>query len=117
MAVRKFYDLVKFTDIIADTIPLAVALDISNRAKNIVRVDSGDLRGSISFKKVKKNESMVFTRSAHAAAQEWGLAVFGKPNYSYTPYLRPAAQDSSQQSNLSEIIRIASNAALQRSRI
>jgi len=84
---------------------------IERDAKSIVRVDKGRLKNSIStvWKDVPQRQPpsecepkdmirhrgselkvYVGTNVKYAAAQEYGLAQHGKPNYSYRPYIRPA---------------------------
>jgi hypothetical protein len=118
MPVKKNYNTGKFMDELAKIVTAAVAEDINNKAKSIVRVGTtGNLKGSINFEKNSDYEWTAYSQTEYAAAQEWGLAPFGKPNYSFTPYMRPASQDAIQPANLRKIYDGATPIALSRSRV
>jgi hypothetical protein len=95
---------------------LQTALALQGQAVALCQVDSGNLRGSIMVKlktedgvqridspdvasktddsdlsEPDENETaFVGSACVYAAAQEFGLADYNKPNYSFHPYLRPA---------------------------
>lgn len=62
---------------------------IPSTAKTLVRKDTAQLAQSIEGR-IKGNQQITGTNMVYAAAQEFGLASKGKPNYRFTPYLRPA---------------------------
>jgi|WetSurMetagenome_2_1015567.scaffolds.fasta_scaffold02423_11 hypothetical protein len=95
---------------------LQTALALQAQAVALCQVDSGNLRGSIMVKlktedgiqkidspdvgrktddsdltEPQENETAhVGSACVYAAAQEFGLEEFGKPNYQFHPYLRPS---------------------------
>lgn len=62
---------------------------IPSTARTLVRKDTAQLAQSIEGR-LKGNQQITGTNMVYAAAQEFGLAAKGKPNYRFTPYLRPA---------------------------
>lgn len=67
---------------------------VKRRAKQTVRVDTGELRNSIDYKIVRFGfGAQVGSDVKHAFFQEYGKAG----NYSYTPYLRPSFEAERQR--------------------
>jgi hypothetical protein len=52
----------------------------------------------------------------YAAAQEYGLAKYGKPNYTFTPYMRPAAASATTSDRMQMYAKDAENAARMKAR-
>ena len=63
------------------------AMLVERDAKQIVRVDTGALKNSISIKKIKLGRK-IGSSKIYASAQEFGRTDLS--GYGYTPYLRPA---------------------------
>lgn len=66
------------------------AMWIERDAKELVRVKTGRLKGSIGINKPKPLVRMIGSGVEYAAAQEFGRPDLGQ--YGYTPYLRPAGR-------------------------
>ncbi|MGB3512162.1 MAG: hypothetical protein WBA93_23575 [Microcoleaceae cyanobacterium] len=64
---------------------------MQTEAKLLVRKDTHNLEGSI-VKAVKDNKAIISTNEEYAPAQEFGLR--SKPNYGFTPYMRPALNNN-----------------------
>ena len=66
---------------------------VQSTAKTLVRVDTGNLRGSIT-KNVDSSSLIgtVSTNSEYALAQEFGRKDL--PKYGFTPYMRPGLNDN-----------------------
>lgn len=93
---------------LADIFAGIIAYNIASKARNIVRVGStGNLKNSITTERKSKGNYETYAQAAYAAAQEWGLAPFGKPNYSYTPYMIPALMQSITAGEKREALRQA----------
>lgn len=107
----------RYGKILADTMAQVVALSIASKARRNVRVDTGQLRASINTDRIGQGHYMTFAQTVYAAAQEFGLAPFGKANYSYTPYMRPAAMEASTNYELNTALQIAKAAALRGSSV
>jgi hypothetical protein len=91
-----------------------IAFEILGISDRLVAVKSGNLRAS--GKVEQEGLAWVVSYSTeYAAAQEFGLAPYGKPNYTFTPYMRPAAQRVSSPENLQRIALAASANAKRKS--
>jgi len=112
--VEIFLDLSKFGDILADNVTQRVAADVKNKARRNVRVDTGRLRNSIRVDGVGFAVYEVVTDTPHSLAQEFGRPDL--PNYGFTPYLRPAAQQAAKAENIAKIVAAATQVALSRSK-
>jgi phage gpG-like protein len=86
-------DMEKFAKLLAEGETEAAAIYAQRQAKALVRVDKGELRRSID-KEVRKDKAFIGSDLPYAAAQEYGIP--GK-KYGFTPYLRPAAQNTIAQ--------------------
>lgn len=117
MPVKKNINLTTFVTDYAEIMAAAAAEHIVNTAVRLVRVDQGTLKNSI--RKVKTTTGYVVETGslAYAAAQEYGLASFGKPNYRFTPYMRPAAVELKNASILKTIAERAMKAAILKNRV
>lgn len=93
MPVIKKLNMVKYTEELARLTVMMTGAEIRNEARKLVRLDSKTLRNSIRFDMLGRANGEVSANTPYAAAQEWGLAPFGKPNYGFTPYMRPAATE------------------------
>jgi hypothetical protein len=69
---------------------------IQQRAQTRVRKDTRNLMASIRI-----SGPYVFSDLPYARAQEYGLEAYGKPNYDYTEYMRPAVKDA--ESNIAQL--------------
>jgi hypothetical protein len=107
--------LTKYTTVYADKLAQRVNVAVRIFAKQFVAVgkgpDGGRLRNSIQSIKLGFGEYQTFAATPYAAAQEYGLAPYGKPNYTFTPYMRPAADKASSNANLTQYSNEASDAA------
>jgi len=117
MGVEIYIDTSRFAAIFANEMAFEVARQIEAFAQRRVAVDSGDLKGSITIVGIAPAEYIVFAQAPYALAQEYGLRAYGKPNYRYQPYMRPAAVQASTSNNISIAKEIALNRAIQGSKI
>lgn len=104
------FDFVKFLREFEDQLNHRAASHIVNKAVSFVRVDTGNLRNSITLDRVRNDLREVWTNEVYARVQEYGHPLY--PNYGFTPYMRPAARDARQ--NIVEIAREAAKEALRR---
>lgn len=112
MATYEIYiNMPGFMKSIAKQVTASIAIDARNRARNKVRIDTGALKNSINVEQIDEQSWEAFTNMVYAAAQEFGLAEFGKPGYGFTPYMRPAAMEASAPSNINKIVQNAVNKA------
>jgi hypothetical protein len=89
-------------NLLLKNLPLEVAEEVVKRtvekaatiAKQFVRVDLGNLRGSIT-PATSGLTGDVYSESDYSLAQEFGDP--SKSNYGFTPYLRPAATIAGSQ--------------------
>ena len=129
--VKIYLDLVKYNDVLTDTFARLLNTRVRIFAKKFVAVDSRDLQDSIrteglgkrnyqtvaggiegterpsKYKSAKKKKIRMI---AYALAQE-----FGRPdlaNYTFTPYMRPAAEQAVESGTLSEVLAEATDAAI-----
>ncbi len=111
---------------IAHNVAAAIAARVTNLAKATVRVSTestvpggphGTLRNMIQRVPVSKGHFMVIADTEYAAAQEWGLAKFGKPKYGFTPYMRPSAKEVTKPSVFNPIAKDAVKGAIEKNRI
>ena len=91
MGVKFNYNMAVYTREFGRLFVQGIGTEIRIEARKLVRVKSHDLQGSIRFDLISYSRGEVSANTPYAAAQEWGLAPFGKPNYGFTPYMRPAA--------------------------
>jgi len=116
MSVEILVDLSTYADTLDREVMEAVTLYTANAAKRLVAVDTGNLKGSIQTERINNTTMQVFSTSVYAAAQEYGLREFGKENYNFNPYLRPAAADATSTGTMRKLVAGASNNALKRSK-
>ena len=88
MSVKKHIDIINLVPNFEEQLVKNVTRRAQEVAQKIVRVDQGTLKNSIHV-----SDNVVYSDLPYARAQEYGLAEFGKPNYGFTPYMRPAAKD------------------------
>ena len=105
----------------AENISAAIASKVAKFAKETVRVDTRALQGTIKHRPVQSismggSQFMVVAETEYAAAQEWGLEDFGKPNYGFTPYMGVSAERVMDIPVLTPIVRDAFMGAIEKSR-
>ena len=113
-------DTAKFVRVLADTLAQGVATNIRILAKKFVAVDSRDLQNSIRVEGLGMNQYEVLAGGvlgvkndkmvAYALAQEFGRPDLDK--YTFTPYMRPAAQQAIQAEEINKVLKSAVDAAL-----
>lgn len=106
------FDFVRFTREFEDRIGWYTAVTARKIARQTVRVDTGTLRNSIQIDKVSAERHEVNANTEYAAAQEYGRPDL--PNYGYTPFMRPAAEEAIQ--DLPDNARKAADDAVRRAR-
>lgn len=112
--VEIFLDMAKYSEVLADNLAQRVSADVKNKARKNVSVDSGRLRNSIRVDRVAPALFDVITDTPYSLAQEFGRPDI--PAYTFTPYLRPAAQQAAEAGNLQKLVDLSSQVALKRSR-
>lgn len=87
------------------------AADTVNAARRHVRVDTGNLRNSISMDEPRYGRFDIYTDEVYAAAQEYGRPDL--PGYGFTPYMRPGLQDAidNAKRNAAQAAKIAARRA------
>jgi hypothetical protein len=119
------FNMVRFPDILAQTIGQAVGVEVRKLAKANVRKDSEDLEGSIRVDRLPDGSREVSANTEYAAVQEYGHPYYpsreappsvpksgpGGP-YTYNPYMRPAAKET--RDNMSDIVRKYTPAAVRK---
>jgi len=77
----------------------------------------GTLRNTIQSIKINNTgKYIVVAQTEYAWAQERGLAKFGKPNYTYTPYMGPAAKKVTDPAILNPLVKDAMKGAIEKQR-
>jgi hypothetical protein len=89
---------------------------IAREARSRVAVDTRNLQNSIKAITISKKRFSVIASTEYAAAQEWGLAKFGKPNYTFTPYMTPASKHVLEPRNLSIIVKEGYDGAVEKAK-
>ena len=110
--VEKFYDLGRLSKIFEGELTNSMAQTVENLAKNQVARDTGALQRSIRTIADNPTNYTVFSDLVYAAAQEYGLAPYGKPGYRPQPYMRPAAATATTGSNVKAIVNEAIQKAI-----
>ena len=105
----------------AENVSAGIASKVAKFAKETVRVDSRALQGSIKHRPVQSvsmggSHFLVVAETEYAAAQEYGLAPFVKPNYGYTPYMGVSADRVMDKSVFNPIVKDAYNGAIEKAR-
>lgn len=109
--VQILVDLSEYTTIYADKLAQGASTKVRNFAKRFVAKDTRELMGSIQVVKISQGQYIIFSKLPYAAAQEYGLAPYGLPQYRFTPYMRPAAAKATEPAELTKIAAEASDAA------
>jgi hypothetical protein len=101
------FDFQTYARVLNDKFAQLTAADTVNAAKRFVRVDTGNLRNSITFDSPQRGDYEVFTEEVYAMAQEFGRPDL--PNYGFTPYMRPGLQEalSKAEQNADQASKIA----------
>jgi len=89
------FDFAKFTREFADRIGWYTGVTVRAFARATVRVDTSTLRNSIQLDQVSEGVNEVSANTEYAAAQEYGRPDM--PNYGFTPYMRPAAEEGQRK--------------------
>lgn len=103
-------NLKKYGLAFADRLAQLAAAEAKNKAQEIVAKESTALVSSIKIIREHAAGYMVYSETEYAAAQEWGLPDV--PNYTFTPYMRPAASWAEQPAQMQKYITRAEEAAL-----
>jgi hypothetical protein len=114
MPVERKINLTNYASEIANELTLLVATEAVTEAKSRVRVDFGQLKGSITREQLSNAKYIIYSNVEHAAAQEYGIPEI--PNYGFTPYLRPGAQVAGSDKSISRNLKIAERIAVNRSK-
>ncbi|MCP3680336.1 MAG: hypothetical protein GY782_08845 [Gammaproteobacteria bacterium] len=117
MGVEIYINTARFIKILTNEVAFEVARQVESFAKRRVAVDSGDLKGTITIAGIMPGEYKVFSMSPYGLAQEYGLASFGKPNYRYQPYMRPAAAHAGAPGNINKAVNKAVRRAISGSKV
>lgn len=100
---------------IAKVLCAAVAQDARNNASSIATKGvTGLLKASIQVQRINDFHYVVGSNLDYALAQEYGLAPYGKSNYTFNPYMRPAARIA--ESNIPALAKAAELSARRRAR-
>jgi hypothetical protein len=127
--VKMYIDLVKYNDILTDKFAMILNTRVRKFAKKFVAVDSRDLQDSIRTEGLGKSNYQTvaggvmgtdrpskYRKNKKARLIAYALAQeFGRPdltNYTFTSYMRPAAQQAVESGVLSEVLAEAEDAAL-----
>jgi hypothetical protein len=86
------FDFKKYAQVLNDKFAQLLAAETTNAAKRFVRVDTGNLRNSITFDSPQRGEYEVFTEEVYALAQERGRPDL--KGYGFTPYMRPGLKEA-----------------------
>jgi hypothetical protein len=113
--IQVFYNLEKFTGILADVFSQRVAAGVTNYARKFVRKDTTNLTNQIRTVPVGPGEYVSEVEETYALAQEYGRTDL--PRYGFTSYMRPAADEVTRQSNLDQYFSEAQEGALNRSKL
>ena len=105
MSVTKYIGISNIGKDIAEKTAQLTAIQVKRLAISKVAVDSGNLKNSIIMSKTRTGYA-VFSGSEYALAQEYGLEPYGKPNYTYTPYMRPASIEANAM--MGQLVKLAS---------
>lgn len=112
MSVKKNLNLKVYVNVLAQKTAQGVAVEARNIARDKVAVDKGRLRNNIRTEQISKDDFITLSDTPYSLAQEFGLEPFGKPNYTFTPYMRPAAEQVVNIDKLTKIVQEANQAAL-----
>jgi hypothetical protein len=91
-------------DEVAEEVVKRTVEKASTIAKQFVRVDLGNLKGSIT-PQTEGLKGEVYSESDYSLTQEFGDP--SKPNYGFTPYLRPAASVAGSQAEVDKSTKAA----------
>lgn len=105
-------DLGSFPTEYSDALLQLAAAKTRNLAKRFVRFKTHNLQNSIRADRVSDEEYVVSSDVEYALAQEYGRPDL--PNYGFTPYMRPAAQEVKRL--LPELAKQAERSAIQRAK-
>lgn len=107
--VEIFLDLAKYSEVMADKLAQRVNVEVRNQARGNVAVDTGKLRNTILTEKLGPGRYQTFAETPYALAQEFGRPDL--PRYTFTPYMRPAAQEATESGKLKQFVTEAEEAA------
>jgi hypothetical protein len=111
--VEIFLDLSKYVDILSDTAAGLIASDVRKFAREGVAVDTGRLRNSVRLEKIFGGFEVI-SETPYSLAQEYGRPDL--PQYTFTPYMRPAAEKATSEANILKRIKNAESAAIRGSK-
>lgn len=107
--VEIFIDLSKYGEVLADRMAQGINTRVARFARQKVAVDTGQLRNSIKTDSSGFGQYETFAETPYALAQEYGRPDL--PAYTFTPYMRPAAIQASQDAVVNEVLKEAEDAA------
>ena len=114
--VEIYINLPGLANAIAGNISQTLAGEVTRLARQKVRKDTKILMTSIRNIGISRYRYFVISDLPYSAAQEWGLAKFGKPNYGFTPYMGPSASEVMQTSVFKPLAEKAINGAIEKQR-
>lgn len=112
--VEIFLDLGKYSRVMADKLAQRVNVEVRNRARYHVAVDTSRLRNSIRTEKLGSGHYQTLSETPYSLAQEFGRPDL--PRYTFTPYMRPAAQEAVEPGKLKQFVSEAEEAAMMRAK-
>lgn len=127
MATAGIEIFVKIDDLIpemAGNVAQALSAQVTRRARQKVAVSTeitrpggphGVLRNTIQTIGVSRTEFITVAETEYAAAQEWGRPDLN--NYTYTPYMGPAAEEVSSPTVFVPIANLAMAGAIRKNRV
>lgn len=93
-----------------------VSTDITKPPIRGIKQKHGVLRDTIHSIRKAPGKLEVVAETEYAWAQERGLAKFGKPNYGYTPYMEPSAEEVTNPTVFKPIVDDAIKGAIEKQR-
>lgn len=112
--VEVYLDLSRYADILSDKLAQRVNVELRIIAKRKVAVDTGNLRNAIRTEGLGNGNYRTLAETPYAAAQEYGRPDLKK--YTFTPYMRPAAEEVLQPAILKKCLKEAEAGTLRQAR-
>jgi hypothetical protein len=107
--VEIFIDLPNYIEEFTDTFARYIGGQVVKNARSNVAIDTSALHNSIRLDELGENNYMAVAEMPYALAQEYGRPDLA--NYTFTPYMRPAAIQATDQGTLNKGVRLAELAA------
>lgn len=109
MAVEKHIDMKTYLKTLDRVVRQTVAADVKNRARKNVRKDTFRLMNTIRVEGTTENIRTI-AQTPYALAQEYGRPDL--PQYTFNPYMRPAAAAAALGPNIKAAAETAHDAAM-----